>query len=400
MIDNDIISLPFFSTVITDAAQACLEIIRPNKKKPYLSRETWRKIRTRNDMRANNATNKDIKQLSKEIAKDAKVDKQRDLIERFKENPEDKPKKQMWKAVKELRNKMVPQFVKMKNQTGAHVTLVQLAETIAEYLAHEHWKNTSDADVSNTRKFLEGNDAATGSFSINELNEAIKATQSNKQPGPDGIIMELFEWLDKDNWLHLLSLINTWWKDRKAPQELFFARVVPIYIYKKGDADVAANYRPISLLNSAYKIYMMMIRSRMQTAISHQIAKTQYGCRTAMPTAHVIYVVRRVQDYAESTSSSLSLALLDWEMAFDKVQHDKLILSLNRFGFDVQYLDVTRDCYRKPEFYVKDDYGTSETKVQSSGIRQGCPLSPFLFVLVMTCLDTDIREAISQSPCG
>ena len=262
------------------------------------------------------------------------------------------------------------------------------------YTTHEHWKNTSDADVSNTRKLLEGNDAPTGSFSISELNEAIKATKPNKQPGPDGIIMELFKWLDKDNRLHFLSLINSWWKDRKAPPELFFARVVPTY--EKGDADVAANYRPVSLLNSACKIYMMMIRSRMQTAMSHQIAKTQYGFRTAMSTAHAIYVVRRVQEYAESTSSALSLALLDWEKAFDKVQHDKLILSLNRFGFDVQYLDVIRDCYRKPEFYVKDEYGTSETKVQSSGIRQGCPLSPFLSVLVMTCVDTDIREAISR----
>ena len=115
----------------------------------------------------------------------------------------------------------------MKNQTGAHVPLVQRAETIAEYLAHEHWKNASDADVSNIRKLLEGNDAPTGSFSINELNEAIKATKSNKQPGPDGIIMELFKWLDKDNRLHLLSLINTWWKHRKAPQELFFRQSSP-----------------------------------------------------------------------------------------------------------------------------------------------------------------------------
>ena len=84
-----------------------------------------------------------------------------------------------------------------------------------------------------------------------------------------------------------------------------------------------------------------------------------------MSTTHAICVVRRIQDFAESTSSALSLALLDWEKAFDKVQHDKLILSLNRFGFDVQYVDVIRDCYRKPEFYVKDEYGTSEKKVQS-----------------------------------
>ena len=125
--------------------------------------------------------------------------------------------------------KFVPQFVKMKNQSGTHVPLVQRAETIAEYLANEHWKNISQENVSNTSKIVEDNDAPIGNFSIEALNEAIKSTKSNKQPGPDGIVMELIKWLDRDNRLLLLTLINTWWSDRKAPQDLFFARVVPIY---------------------------------------------------------------------------------------------------------------------------------------------------------------------------
>jgi hypothetical protein len=66
--------------------------------------------------------------------------------------------------------------------------------------------------------------------------------------------MELLKWLDASNGTRLLDLINKWWTERKAPQELFVARVVPIF--KKGETDDAANYRPISLLSSVYKIYI------------------------------------------------------------------------------------------------------------------------------------------------
>ena len=81
--------------------------------------------------------------------------------------------------------------------------------------------------------------------------------------------------------------------------------------------------------------------------------------------------------------------------AFDKIQHDKVLLALHRLGFSQHFIDVIQNCYRKPTFYVKDDFGTSEIKQQRSGIRQGCPLSPFLFTLVMTCIDEDIQSSIT-----
>ena len=103
---------------------------------------------------------------------------------------------------------------------------------------------------------------------MSELNDAINARKANKQPGPDGIIMDFLQRLDLENKSLLLSLINSWWFNRTTQEELFMARVVPIY--KKGDTDVASDYRPISLLNSAYKLYMIMITSRMQTGIAHK----------------------------------------------------------------------------------------------------------------------------------
>ena len=59
-------------------------------------------------------------------------------------------------------------------------------------------------------------------------------------------------------------------------------------------------------------------------------------------------------------------------------------------------IETFSDSYKKTVFFVEDDFGKSETKTQSSGIRQGCPPSPYLFVLVMTCIEKDITREKSE----
>jgi len=90
------------------------------------------------------------------------------------------------------------------------------------------------------------------------------------------------------------------------------------------------------------------------------------------------------------------MALLDWEKAFDKIQHDKMMIALQRLGICSHIIDVIKNCYNAPTFFVKDSFGTSEIKQQKTGIRQGCPLSPYLFIMVMTCIDYDINRRSSK----
>eukprot|EP00973_Karenia_brevis_P035978 4964006-Karenia_brevis.AAC.1 len=54
-------------------------------------------------------------------------------------------------------------------------------------------------------------------------------------------------------------------------------------------------------------------------------------------------------------------------------------------------INAVRDLYGNPSFDVTVDGITSETKTQSRVIRQGCPLSPYLFAIVMTCLAYDVK---------
>ena len=86
---------------------------------------------------------------------------------------------------------------------------------------------------------------------------------------------------------------------------------------------------------------------------------------------------------------------LDWEKAFDKVDHDTLGYALARMGIDQKIITTLRDGCDQATFFVEDDFGVSDKKTPKSGIRQGCPLSPYLFVMVMTCIEADVLAKLS-----
>ena len=98
-------------------------------------------------------------------------------------------------------------------------------------------------------------------FTIDELNVALKKVKNNKAPGVDGVPGELLKWLDQNNRNLFLQAANTCLRQEEVKQHHMNAVVVSIY--KKGDASSLANqYKPISLLNSCYKIMAALVKER------------------------------------------------------------------------------------------------------------------------------------------
>jgi hypothetical protein len=83
---------------------------------------------------------------------------------------------------------------------------------------------------------------------------------------------------------------------------------------------------------------------------------------------------------------------LDAEKAFDKIQHPFKIKVLERSGIQGPYLDIIKAIYSRPEANIKLNGEKLEAIPLKSGTRQGCPLSPYLFNIVLEVLARAIRQ--------
>ena len=121
---------------------------------------------------------------------------------------------------------------------------------------------------------------------------------------------------------------------------------------KKGNPDLPANYRPISLLQNIYKIYARLIQNRLTEAIDDRIWKTQFGFRRNRSTAQPISIIRRIQDYIESAGDEIIILLLDWEKAFDEIDHEELLKAIARFNLTEKILRVIGSFYDNQQFFI------------------------------------------------
>jgi hypothetical protein len=95
-----------------------------------------------------------------------------------------------------------------------------------------------------------------------------------------------------------------------------------------------------------------MIRNRMQDVLEEHLCDTQYGFRPFRSTSQAIYLTRRLQDIYEQKGTNMIITFLDWEKAFDKVQHCRLWIALHRLGIHDIFIEVLDDCYTKASFFL------------------------------------------------
>ena len=108
---------------------------------------------------------------------------------------------------------------------------------------------------------------------------------------------------------------------------------------------------------------------------------TQYGFTRDRSTTDALFVAKRMIEYAERADMKKLMVVLDWEKAFDEISHKWLFKPLEAFQIPEEILGVVRGFYDKPQFCVEMQGVKSRVAQRSTGIRRGCPLSPYLFIM-------------------
>ena len=171
-------------------------------------------------------------------------------------------------------------------------------------------------------------------------------------------------------------------------------------LFKAGNTALPANYKPISLLAVGYKVVAGLLLDRLRSGgVEERLRTSQFGYRAGRSTQDAIFMAKRIVETCLSQQDNqLSMVFLDWSRAFDKILPEAMLQALHRFGLPKEILEMVAAIYATRTFCIKEAGVVSSERRQSCGIVQGCPLSPYLFIMVLTVVFADTDLATDNHP--
>lgn len=232
---------------------------------------------------------------------------------------------------------------------------------------------------------------------IEELREAAKAMQRGKSPGIDGIPPEFYVTLWDQLGPFLLDMILFSIRKGGFSRDVNTA-LISLLLKKDKDPTDCSSYRPLSLLNSDLKIFAKLLACRLERHMSSLVSPDQTGFIKSRLVEDNVRRLLRIIDAATDNKAPMSVLSLDAMKAFDRLEWSYLWSVLEAMGFGNTFIGMIKTLYSNPSAQVLTGQMYSSLFSVSRSSRQGCPLSPALFVLSMEPLAQAIRQSNLISP--
>ena len=227
-------------------------------------------------------------------------------------------------------------------------------------------------------------------ISLNEVTDAIKHLKVNKSPGTDGLTAELYKQFSDSLAPFLLEVFKES-LDRSALPPTLCQGLITLIPKPRKDPLLLDNWRPISLLNNDYKILALILANRVKLVLDTIIDESQSGFMQNRHISNNIRLIFDIIDYPEFVQDDSFILFLDFYKAFDSLEHDFIITALNKFGFGQSFCNAVHTLYSNSNSSIKLASGTSPRFSLKRGVRQGCPLSVYLFLLSVQLLNLHIK---------
>lgn len=232
-------------------------------------------------------------------------------------------------------------------------------------------------------------DALLAPFTAQEARSTVRAMNRDSAPGPDGFGPSFFQVAWEAVEAKLMSFLSAF--HGHAVQLERINRAYIVLLPKKENATTADSYRPICLQNFLPKLASKIMTSRLQRQITSLIGTDQTGfMRGRSISENFVYAVELVQCCHKRKVPTLGLKL-DFAKAFDSVHWDSLLCILEVHGFPAQWNGWVHSLLSTSRSAVLVNGCPGPWMHCKKGLRQGDPISPYLFILVADVLQTLIQ---------
>ncbi|XP_052181660.1 uncharacterized protein LOC127794528 [Diospyros lotus] len=236
-------------------------------------------------------------------------------------------------------------------------------------------------------KHLEQNQGARliAKVSDEEVKAALFSMGDDKAPGPDGFTAKFF----KKSWeivgANVVKAIQSFFASGRLLSQVN-ATIISL-IPKVPHPETPSQFRPISCCNVLYKVITKILANRIKTVLSSLVDVSQAAFVPGRSIGdNVLLAQELVFQYHLHQGPPRCAMKVNLAKAYDTVEWDFLLMTLQVMNFPSQFCGWIRECITTPRYSVKINGQLNGFFPGGRGLRQGDPLSPYLFVLVMQVL--------------